>query len=74
MSEDELPPHLRKPPQINLNDIKGMNPEKIKMMSKKGKALMIFATVSGNPTKAETEEITKLWQSSLFNANFEITR
>lgn len=35
---------------------------------------MVFATVSGNPTEKETEEITSLWQSSLFNANFDIQR
>ena len=35
---------------------------------------MMFATVSGNPTEAETEEITGLWQSMLYNANIEITR
>ena len=44
------------------------------MMNKKGKSLMIFVTVSGDPSKEEAEEITQLWQSSLYNANYEITR
>lgn len=35
---------------------------------------MVFATVSGDPTEKETEEITGLWQGSLFNANFDIQR
>jgi len=35
---------------------------------------MMFVTVSGNPTEAETEQITSLWQTSLYNANIEITR
>lgn len=43
-------------------------------MSKKGRTLMVFATVSGDPTEKETEEITGLWQGSLFNANFDIQR
>ena len=43
-------------------------------MSKKGRPLMVFATVSGDPTEKETEEITGLWQGSLFNANFDIQR
>lgn len=43
-------------------------------MSKKGRTLMVFATVSGDPTEKETEEITGLWQGSLFNANFDVQR
>lgn len=35
---------------------------------------MVFATVSGDPTEKETEEVTGLWQGSLFNANFDIQR
>lgn len=35
---------------------------------------MMFVTVSGDPTEQETEEITALWQSSLFNANLQLTR
>ncbi|KAK2144444.1 hypothetical protein LSH36_756g00004, partial [Paralvinella palmiformis] len=43
-------------------------------LTKKGRTLMMFATVSGNPDEKETETITSLWQSSLFNANYEIQR
>jgi hypothetical protein len=74
LPEDELPPHLRKPPPITIEDLKGKSPEDLKMINKKGKSLMIFVTVSGNPSKQEAEEITHLWQSSLYNANYEITR
>lgn len=35
---------------------------------------MVFATVSGDPTEKETEELTGLWQGSLFNANYDIQR
>lgn len=28
----------------------------------------------GDPTEKETEQITQLWQTSLFNANYEIQR
>jgi hypothetical protein len=49
-------------------------PEELLKMSKKGKTLMVFATVEGEPTEKETEEVTSLWQSSLFNANFDIQR
>jgi len=35
---------------------------------------MMFATVAGNPTRAETEKISALWESSLFNANIQLKR
>ncbi len=57
-----------------MNDIRNKGPEAIKALNKKGQAIMLFATVSGNPTQAETEQITSLWQSSLFNANLQSTR
>ena len=50
------------------------NPEEMLKATKKKKILMMFATVSGNPTEDETEKITSLWQSMLYNANIEITR
>lgn len=65
---------MRKPPKIDMDSLKGKPVSEIKKMSKKGRALMIFVTVSGNPTRDEGEHITKLWQTSLFNANYESTR
>jgi hypothetical protein len=35
---------------------------------KKGQRTMIFATVSGNPTKRETQEIAEIWWIGLRNA------
>jgi hypothetical protein len=46
----------------------------IQKLNKKGKALMMFVTVSGKPTRDESERITTIWQSSLFNANYEVQR
>ncbi len=37
-------------PNINIDDLKGQNQEKIKYMSKIGKPIMIIITISGNPT------------------------
>jgi len=31
-------------------------------------------SIAGNPTQAETEKITQIWQGSLFNANIETQR
>lgn len=74
IEEGDLPEHRRSPPPIDFSKVDPSKPEEVLKMSKKGKTLMVFATVSGDPTEKETEEITGLWQGSLFNANFDIQR
>ncbi|XP_070546811.1 LDLR chaperone boca-like [Ptychodera flava] len=71
---DDLPEHKRPIPNLDLNKLDPSKPEEMIQMTKKGKTLMMFATVSGNPTRKETEEITVMWQSMLFNAHYELTR
>ncbi|KPP70614.1 hypothetical protein Z043_110546 [Scleropages formosus] len=43
-------------------------------MRKKGKMLMVLVTISDDPTEKVMEEISSLWQRSLFSANFNIQR
>ncbi|KAK9971338.1 hypothetical protein ABG768_024710 [Culter alburnus] len=74
IEEGDLPEHKRSPPPIDFSKIDASKPEELLKMSKKGKTLMVFASVSGNPTEKETEEITSLWQGSLFNANYDVQR
>ncbi|TKS70346.1 LDLR chaperone MESD [Collichthys lucidus] len=74
IEEGDLPEHRRSPPPIDFSKVDASKPEELLKMSKKGRTLMVFATVSGDPTEKETEEITGLWQGSLFNANFDIQR
>ncbi|XP_056095567.1 LRP chaperone MESD [Rhinichthys klamathensis goyatoka] len=74
IEEGDLPEHKRSPPPIDFSKIDASKPEELLKMSKKGKTLMVFASVTGNPTEKETEEITSLWQGSLFNANFDVQR
>ncbi|KAL7854423.1 hypothetical protein SRHO_G00166130 [Serrasalmus rhombeus] len=74
IEEGDLPEHKRSPPPIDFSKVDPSKPEELLKMSKKGKTLMVFASVSGNPTEKETEEITSLWQGSLFNANFDVQR
>lgn len=50
------------------------NPEELLQATKKGQTLMTFVSVSGNPTKEESETITKLWQSSLWNNHIQAER
>ncbi|XP_044139168.1 LRP chaperone MESD [Bufo gargarizans] len=74
IEEGDLPEHQRKPAPVDFSKLDPKNPESILQVTKKGKTIMIFATVSGNPTEKDTEEITSLWQGSLFNANYDIQR
>ncbi|XP_015908072.1 LDLR chaperone boca [Parasteatoda tepidariorum] len=74
LESDELPEHLRPPPKIDISQFSDSNPEAILKASKKGKSLMVFVTVSGNPTEKETEDITTLWQTSLMNNHINIDR
>jgi len=67
LEPDELPEHLRAPPPIDFSKVDPSNPEALLRMSKKGKSLMMFATVTGKPNKVELEEVTKIWQTSLMN-------
>lgn len=69
LEPDELPEHKRPPPPIDLSKMDMSDPEGLLKMSKKGKTVMMFATVSGEPSRQETEQITGLWQSSLMNSH-----
>lgn len=74
LEPDELPEHLRPVPKIEFSQADLSNPENLLKMSKKGRTLMAFVTVSGNPTKQETEDITTLWQTSLMNSHINVDR
>ncbi|KAF2903857.1 hypothetical protein ILUMI_02316 [Ignelater luminosus] len=74
LEEDELPEHLRPQPQIDLSKLNMNDPENVLAATKKGRTLMTFVAVSGNPTKEETEQITKIWQTSLWNNHIQAER
>ncbi|XP_004708134.1 LRP chaperone MESD [Echinops telfairi] len=74
IEEGDLPEHKRPSAPIDFSQIDPGKPESILKMTKKGKTLMMFVTVSGSPTEKETEEITSLWQGGLFNANYDVQR
>ncbi|XP_028133896.1 LDLR chaperone boca [Diabrotica virgifera virgifera] len=74
LEPDELPEHLRPMPQINLNQMDPNNPEDMLQATKKGRTLMTFIQVAGNPSRDETEELTKLWQTSLWNNHIQAER
>ncbi|XP_041978911.1 LDLR chaperone boca [Aricia agestis] len=74
LPEDELPEHLRKPPSIDLKNLDTSNPEAVLQATKKGQTLMMFVTVANNPSKARTEELTKIWQTSLWSNHIQAER
>lgn len=74
LADDELPEHLRPQPQIDMSKLDMSDPENLLKVTKKGKTLMTFVTVSGNPTRAEAEDISKLWQTSLWNNQIQAER
>ncbi|KAF4517930.1 hypothetical protein B566_EDAN005296 [Ephemera danica] len=49
-------------------------PENLLKMSKKGKTLMMFVNVDPSYSRQKTEEVTKLWQSSLWNNHIQAER
>lgn len=69
--DDDTPEHLRPAPQIDISQMDTSNPENLLKVSKKGRTVMTFVTVSGSPSRLESEEITKVWQTSLWNANIQ---
>lgn len=71
---DDLPEHLRPQPKIDLSQVDMSNPENLLKQSKKGRTVMTFVTVSGNPTRDEAEGISKIWQTSLWNNHIQAER
>ena len=69
LPEDEQPEYMRKPAPLDMSKMDFSNPENVLKLSKKGKTLMTFVSVAGNPSRAETEKVTALWQSSLQNSH-----
>lgn len=61
-------------PSVDMSQLDPSNPEKLLQATKKGRTLMTFVSVSGNPAREETEELTKLWQTSLWNNHIQAER
>lgn len=55
--------------QVDMND-----PEQLLKLSKKGKTLMMFVHTAEGTPRHETEEITKLWQTGLWNSHIQAER
>ena len=50
------------------------DPQAMVRASKGNKAVMLFVTVSGDPSREETEELTMLWEMGLYNNHIQTHR
>jgi len=73
---DELPDgHPDKPQaQIDMSKLDMSNPEAVMQLTKKGKTVMMFVRVNNFKDRADTEEITSLWQTGLYNNHIQAER
>ncbi|KAG0726907.1 LDLR chaperone boca [Chionoecetes opilio] len=74
LPDDELPEHLRPQPKVQFDPSNIGDPEQLLKMTKKGRTLMMFVQVKDELSSDEAEEMTRLWQSSLFNNHIQAER
>ena len=74
---DELPyGHPDRPSysNIKMEDFDFKDPSSVKKFSNMKKNILVFATLTGNPTKEETEEVSGIWMQGLFNNHIDLQR
>ena len=71
---DELPEHLRPAPQLDFSKLDMSDPEGILKASKKGRTVMAFVNINGNPSRLETDKLTERYQASLRNNHVTLDR
>ena len=50
-----------------------MDPQEMIKLTKKGKPVMLFTGVRGQPDRARTEEVSRFWAQSLQNAHIQVS-
>lgn len=50
------------------------NPEAVLQATKKGQTVMMFVSVANNPSRARSEELTKIWQATLWSNHIQAER
>ena len=74
---DELPyGHPDRPDysNIKMEDFDFKDPSSVKKFSNMKKNIFVIATLTGNPSREETEEISGLWMQGLFNNHIDLQR
>ena len=79
--EDPLPPdelpegHPDRPqPPVDFSKLDMNNPEELMKATKKGKTVMMFAKINKFKSRQETEEVSSLWQTAMYNAHIQSER
>lgn len=65
---------MRKPPTVDFSKLDMSNPESVLQATKKGQTLMMFVTVANKPSRARSEELTKIWQTGLWSNHIQAER
>ena len=70
---DELPEgHPDRPvAPVDFNKLDMNNHEEVMKATKKGKTVMLFAKINKFKSREETEEISSLWQTGMYNAHIQ---
>jgi len=73
---DELPEgHPERPtPQLDLSKLDTNDPQEMLKASKKGKTVMMFVRVNDFVSPEDTETITSIWQTGLYNNHIQAER
>ena len=68
---DELPEgHPDRPiPPVDFSKLDMSNQEQVMAASKKGRTIMLFAKINKFKDRQETEEVSSLWHTGLYNAH-----
>ena len=68
---DELPEgHPDRPiPPVDFSKLDMNNQEQVMAASKKGRTIMLFAKINKFKDRQETEEVSSLWHTGLYNAH-----
>lgn len=74
LEADEVAEHLRPAPELDLSRLDMSDPEGILKASKKGRTVMAFVSMNGNPTRQETEQLSERYQASLRNTHVTLDR
>ena len=61
-------------PPVDFSKLDMSNPEDVMKATKKGKTIMLFAKINKFVSREETEEVSSLWLSGMYNAHIQSER
>merc|ERR1712096_368042 len=61
-------------PQLDMSKLDMSKPEEVMKLTKSGKTVMMFVRINNFKSREETEEVTSLWQTGLYNNHVQAER